>query len=96
MPTGDAFKEMQMIDLLHSTGMAQNSALAGFIPPRNSPFGMSLSDNMKDRIQYMLMSKGNRMTPEENRLLHLIGDPPSMKDMGRLGMRYGGPGAPMG
>jgi len=61
------------------------------VPPPGSMFGMSLSDNIKDMLQFRLMRKGARMTPNERELLHLIGDPPSMKDMSRMGMRFGGP-----
>jgi len=103
MPTGDAFKDMRIGELLRdpTLGFVTDPRVSAFIPPPGAMYGLSLGDRVKDYIQYTLMRRrapGRPLNLKENDLLHLIGDPPKPHEvMPTYAARYGGVGAaPMG
>jgi len=95
MPTGDAFKEIRMIELMNdpALGLINDPYIGNHIPPPGTMYGLSLSDRLKDHIQYTLQSRvrTRRLTPQEQELIHLIGDPPGMGPPPMGGGGFGGP-----
>ncbi|XP_070177653.1 uncharacterized protein [Littorina saxatilis] len=100
MPTGDAFKDMRIAELLRdpTLGFVTDPRVSAYIPPAGAGhYGLSLGDRIKDYIQYSLIRRrapGRPLSAKENDLLHLIGDPPKEMMMPSYAARYGG--APAG